>query len=49
MGLGLDNDGSVVSKNRAFRRKWKNRAMLEGRPKKYYTTKKTKGRRRRHG
>ena len=38
---GFDNNGNVVVKNRAYRRSWKNRAMLEGRPsKKWYTKKK---------
>lgn len=44
---GFDNQGNVVVKNRAYRRAWKNRAMLEGRPKKYYTTKRTKNRKKR--
>ena len=40
--VGFDNQGNVIVKNRAYRRRWKNRAMMEGRPKKYYTTKMTK-------
>lgn len=39
--VGFGNNGNIVVKNRAYRRTWKNRAMLEGRPKKYYTTKQT--------
>lgn len=40
--VGFDNNGGVVVKNRAYRRMWKNRAMMENRPsKKYYTTKQT--------
>ena len=43
---GFDNEGHVVVKNRAYRRRWKNRAMLEGKKsKKYYTQKKKKSRR----
>ena len=43
---GFDNEGHVVVKNRAYRRRWKNRAMLEGKKsKKYYTQKKRKSRR----
>lgn len=46
--VGLTNDGQIVVKNRAYRRAFKNRAMLEGKPsKKYYTTKRTKNRRKR--
>lgn len=38
----------IVVKNRAFRRRFLNRAMMEGKTsKKYYTTKKTKYRRKR--
>lgn len=38
----------VVVKNRAYRRRFLNRAMMEGRSsKKYYTTKRTKCRRKR--
>lgn len=38
----------VVVKNRAYRRRWINRAMMEGKSsKKYYTTKRTKCRRKR--
>ena len=44
---GFDNQGNIVVKNRAYRRRWQNRAMLEGRSKKYYTTKRTKKRRKR--
>lgn len=43
--VGFNNQGQVVTKNRAYRRRWKNRAMLEGKPsKKWYTTKQTKSR-----
>ena len=38
----LGNNGTIVKNNRAYRRAWRNRAMMEGRPsKKYYTTKQT--------
>lgn len=37
--LGLGNNGNIVVKNRAYRRAWRNRAMMEGRSKKFYTTK----------
>ena len=48
--VGFGNDGSIVVKNRAYRRAWKNRAMLEGKSsKKYYTTKRTKSRKKRNG
>ena len=40
-------ENGVVVKNRAYRRRWKNRAMLENRAsKKYYTTKQTHKRKR---
>lgn len=35
----------IVIKNRAFRRAWKNRAMLEGKKSKRFYTKKKKGKR----
>ena len=41
--VALTEKGIVV-KNRAYRRRWINRAMMEGRPKGYYTKKK-KGKR----
>ena len=48
--IGFGNDGTIVVKNRAWRRAWKNRAMLEGKStKKYYTAKKTKSRRKNNG
>lgn len=35
-------ENGIVVKNRAYRRRWINRAMMEGKPsKKYYTTKQT--------
>lgn len=41
--VGFDNNGNLVVKNRAYRRKWKNRAQLEGKKsKKFYTKKKKK-------
>lgn len=44
--VGFGNDGTIVVKNRAYRRAFKNRAMLEGqKSKKYYTQKKRKNRR----
>ena len=46
--VGIDNNGGILVNNRAWRRSWKNRAMIEGKPsKKWYTTKKTKSRRKR--
>lgn len=46
--VGINNQGSIVVKNRAWRRIWKNRAMIEGKcSKKWYTTKMTKSRRKR--
>ena len=36
---GFDNNGHVVVKNRAYRRRRMNRAMLEGRKTKHYYTK----------
>lgn len=46
--IKLGNGGKLVVNNRAFRRAWRNRAMLEGKPsKKWFTTKKTKCRRKR--
>lgn len=45
--VGFGENGIVV-KNRAYRRRWKNRAMMEGKcSKKWYTTKMTKSRRKR--
>ena len=38
--VGLSNDGQLVIKNRAYRRRWKNTAELEGRKSKHYYTKK---------
>lgn len=39
--VGFDNNGQVVIKNRAWRRKFKNRAQLENRKSnKFYTKKK---------
>lgn len=44
--VGFSNDGTIVVKNRAYRRAFKNRAMLEGKKsKKFYTQKKRKNRR----
>lgn len=37
--VGFTEQGIVV-KNRAYRRKWKNRAQLEGKPRGFYTKKK---------
>lgn len=39
---GFDNQGHVIVKNRAYRRRWRNRAELEGRPRGYYTKKKSR-------
>lgn len=39
--VGFDNNGNVVIKNRAWRRRFKNRAQVEHKKsKKYYTKKK---------
>lgn len=44
--VGFNNQGQLVVKNRAYRRRWKNLAQIEGRKsKKYYTTKRKKNRR----
>lgn len=41
----IDPEEGIIIKNRAYRRRWKNRAMLEGKPsKKWYTTKRRKNR-----
>ena len=40
--IGLNNNGQVVIKNRAYRRKRKNTAELEGRKSKHYYTKRRK-------
>lgn len=37
--MKIGNGGRLVVNNRAYRRNWRNKAMLEGRPKKFYTTK----------
>lgn len=38
--MKIGNGGTIVRNNRAYRRAWRNRAMVEGRSsKKYYTTK----------
>lgn len=47
--LGLDNSGEVVVKNRAWRRRRKNVADIEGKPHKYYTTKQVKVRKKKSG
>lgn len=41
--VGLDNDGHIVIKNRAYRRKRKSTAELEGRKSKHYYTRKKNG------
>lgn len=46
---GIDNNGNIVAKNRAYRRKAKTVAQLEGKTKNYYTKKKTKKRRSKNG
>ena len=38
-------ENGVVVKNRAYRRRWINRAMMEGKPSKKWYTKKKKGKR----
>ena len=42
--VGFGENGVVV-KNRAYRRKWKNRAMMEGKKSKKFYTQKKKGKR----
>lgn len=43
--VGFGENGIVV-KNRAYRRAWKNRAMMEGRKTKHYYTKSQKRKKR---
>ena len=43
--VGINNQGEIVVKNRAYRRRWINRAMMEGRPSKKWYTKKKKAKR----
>lgn len=47
--IGIDNEGHLVVKNRAWRRKAKTQAQLEGKPKSFYTTKQTKKRKKKNG
>jgi hypothetical protein len=48
--VGLDNDGHMVIKNRAYRRKRKNLAELEGRKSKhFYTKRRANGRKAKRG
>lgn len=47
--LGLSNEGTIIRKNRAWRRARRNTAQLEGKPKNYYTTKQTHTRRKKNG
>ena len=44
--VGFGDNGNIVVKNRAYRRTWKNRAMLEGRKTKHYYTKSQKRKKR---
>lgn len=45
----LDSFGNIIIKNRAFKRRFKNRAQLEDRPsKKWYTKKKINVKKRRN-
>lgn len=44
--VGLGNNGTIVVKNRAYRRRWRTTAELEGKSKNYYTKKKTHKRKR---
>lgn len=46
---GFDNQGNIVVKNRQYRRRRRNVAELEGRSKKFYTTKQVKIRRKKNG
>ena len=47
--LTPDNNGNLVVKNRAWRRKRKNLAQLEGKSKKFYTTKRKNKRKKKKG
>ena len=47
--VGISNEGTIVTKNRAWRRRRKNTAELEGKPKNYYTTKQVKTRKKKNG
>ena len=48
--IGFNNDGQIVIKNRAYRRKRKNTAELEGRKSKhYYTKRRRNGRKAKRG
>ena len=48
--IGLNNDGQMVIKNRAYRRKRKNTAELEGRKSKHdYTKRSRNGRKAKRG
>lgn len=47
--VGFDNSGNLVAKNRAYRRKRRTTAELNGLPKSYYTTKQVKTRRKKNG
>lgn len=44
--VGFTNDGDIVVKDRAWRRRRKNSAELDGLSKKFYTTKRIKTRKR---
>lgn len=46
--IGFDNEGQVVAKNRAYRRKRITIAELDNLPKKFYTKSK-KNKRKKHG
>ena len=46
--VGIDNEGQIVVKNRAYRRRWKTRAELEGRRSKHFYTKSHKNKRKKH-
>lgn len=47
--LGLSNDGTIIVKNRAWRRNRKNAAQLDGKPRNFYTTKQYHLRRKKNG
>lgn len=48
--IGLDNNGNIVIKNRAYRRRRKNTAELENRKsKRYYTKRRKNGRKAKRG
>lgn len=47
--IGIDNNGQIVIKNRAYRRRRKNTAELEGRKSKHFYTRRKNGKTTRRG